>query len=141
MPELRQEMQVQLDTGCSVQGFIDTAPLSAVSTAVTGQNLNGDKAPVAKWLGVPYATPAERWKRISSPAVWEGVRECYEFGPIPMQPSPGPPLEAVWDTAPGYHLREHIPQSEHCSSANVFKPARVAAATGGQQALPVFVFI
>lgn len=126
-------MQVQLDNGSIVEGFVDTGPLSAQSNGVTG--VSGDLAPIGKWLGLPYGK-AERWKRIDSSPSWTGVRKCLEYGPIPMQPL-GVPLENVWDTAPGYHLRTHIPQSEDCLSCNVYKPANIAE----NVALPVFVFI
>lgn len=127
-----QMTEVTLYDGSMVEGFIDTCHLSAVSPGVT--NRQGNRTPVCKWLGIPYAT-AGRWERPRKTS-WEGSKSCLEFGPIPMQPT-NVPLEAVWDNAPGYHLRTHVGQSEDCLTANIFRPASV----GRDARLPVFVFI
>lgn len=125
------DLVVRLKHGPQVRGFLDTAALSAISPAITGQI--GTAEAVAKWLGIPYGKP-DRWSRIKADVFWKGIRDCFEFGHIPMQPT-NIPLEEVWNRAPGYHTRDHLQQHEDCLSVNVFRPAIV------YEKLPVFVFI
>ncbi|GAA6021922.1 hypothetical protein JCM8202_002868 [Rhodotorula sphaerocarpa] len=114
-----------------VAGFIDSNPLAARSSA--GQPA-GDRFPVAKWLGIPYAR-AERFKRPVDPITWTDTKECFEFGPgFPQPPSM---TENLLAQMPGYLLRDHIPVSEDAHSVNVFVPGDLDPA----EKLPVLVWI
>ena len=47
----------------------------------------GTNARVTVFKGIPYAAPPvgeNRWRAPQPAETWEGVRECYEFGPIAM---------------------------------------------------------
>ena len=48
----------------------------------------GTDARITVFKGIPFAAPTcgdNRWRAPQPPKSWEGVRECYEFGPITMQ--------------------------------------------------------
>lgn len=133
-------LTITLSNNSLVKGFLDTYPLldksAATSPPPPPPAATNSLAPVLKFLGIPYASPA-RWSRITEDASWEGVRECFEFGPIPYQPTGVIPLEQVWFDAPGFHPRTHIKQDEDCLSVNVFRPSEIPEGTK----LPVYVFI
>ncbi|MFD5294511.1 carboxylesterase/lipase family protein [Streptomyces mutabilis] len=78
-------------------------------------------------LGIPYAAPpfgALRFREPRPASVWDGVRDCTEFGAIAPQSAelPGAPVWRVGD--------------EDVLSVNVWVPERV-----GDGALPVFFWI
>ncbi|RDW75943.1 hypothetical protein BP5796_06764 [Coleophoma crateriformis] len=131
-------LTITLPNNHRVKGFVDTYPLldESAATSPPPPSLPNSLTPVLKFLGIPYASPG-RWNRISEDASWEGVRECFEFGPIPFQPTGVIPLEQVWFDAPGFHPRTHIQQAEECLSVNVFRPLQIPEGTK----LPVYVFI
>lgn len=73
---------------------------------------------VDTFLGIPYAAPPigpRRFLRPSPPARWAGVRDCVEYGPVPMQNQVGPA-----DVLLGIDGR---PQDEDCLTVNVWTPA------------------
>ena len=50
---------------------------------------------VTAFKGIPFAAPpvgVNRWRAPQPPIPWEGVRDCFEFGPIAMQEIPGHPV-------------------------------------------------
>ena len=52
------------------------------------KGLVGTNARITVYKGIPYAAPPvgeNRWRAPQPSANWEGVRECYEFGPICYQ--------------------------------------------------------
>lgn len=91
---------------------------------------------ITVFRGIPYAKPpiGELRFRAPEPAEpWEGVRECKDFGPIPMQDTPGNPAdfyEKEWNVDP------ETPMKEDCLYLNVWTPAKKA-----EEKLPVLVWI
>lgn len=79
------------------------------------------------WLGIPHSKPPVgdlRFKHAQPMDVWDGVKECRQFGNKPIQfpfMQFGKPIETV-------------PESEDCLYLNIWKPA------DGKK-LPVFVWI
>ena len=59
---------------------------------------------ITAFKGIPYAAPAtgnNRWREPQPAEDWEGVRECYTFGPIAMQRLNGLDPERTSMTASG----------------------------------------
>ena len=51
------------------------------------KGLVGKDPRITVFRGVPYAKPPVgdlRWKAPQECDKWEGVKECYEYGPMPM---------------------------------------------------------
>ncbi|GAA5991793.1 hypothetical protein JCM10908_001144 [Rhodotorula pacifica] len=119
-----------------VKGFADTHKLAARSTAHLDPQL-GDRAPVYKWLGIPYAQ-AERFKRPVDPEPWKEPKECFEFGSA--FPQPDSMTENLLAKMPGYLLRDHLPVSEDSHTVNVFAPGDYDP-TNLDEKLPVLVWI
>ncbi|KAJ7102784.1 Alpha/Beta hydrolase protein [Mycena epipterygia] len=123
---------VQLPSG-TVQGFVDTSPVALVSAGV-----DGALAPSCKWLGIPYASVIERFAPPGPPAAWEGIRECFQFGPACPQPSS--PIQDLLKARhnPGSVDRTTIiPMSEtDCLNCNIFAPSRVY-----ENPVPVMIWI
>ncbi len=95
---------------------------------------SGDTYIIA-FKGIPFAAPAvgeNRW-RIPQPVTpWEGIRNCFEFGPAGMQD--------VY-TGTGFYDREwhndpEMPMSEDCLQLNIWTPAKTP-----EDRLPVMVWI
>ncbi|KAJ7722672.1 Alpha/Beta hydrolase protein [Mycena maculata] len=111
---------VQLPSG-AIEGFVDTSPVALVSAGI-----DGPLAPSRKWLGIPYASVIERFAPPGPPASWEGVRQCFQFGPA--CPQPGSPIQELLKAKhnPGSVDRSTIiPTSElDCLNCNVFAPSR-----------------
>ncbi len=98
----------------------------------------GTDARITVFKGIPYAADPvgrNRWRAPQPAESWEGVRECYEFGPITMQAVPGLDPDAFyskeWNVDPEIRMAE-----EGSLCLNIWTPARKA-----DEKLPVFVWI
>ena len=92
---------------------------------------------ITAFKGIPFAAPPVgelRWKGPRPAANWEGIRDCYTFGPIAMQKMPGA------DAPDNIYTREwnvdyELPTSEDCLQLNIWTPAKSA-----DEKLPVMVW-
>ena len=84
------------------------------------------KAPVGKLRFAP-PQPAEKW---------DGVKECYKFSAVPIQPGAceNPPDEDLYGKE--WSVDTELPMSEDCLYLNVWTPARRA-----DENLPVYFWI
>ncbi|XP_021370550.1 crystal protein-like [Mizuhopecten yessoensis] len=80
------------------------------------------------FLGIPYASPPERWEHSQPPPRWVGVWDATQPRPMCMQPECGA------DTPPGMCLSQ---MSEDCLYLNVFVP--LDARPGGNKSVMVFI--
>ena len=63
------------------------------------RGLPGTDARITVFKGIPYAASTEgknRWREPQPAEKWQGIRNCYEFGPITMQKIPGEDPEAFY---------------------------------------------
>ena len=82
---------------------------------------------ITAFKAIPFAKPPVGKLRFAPPQPaepWEGVRECYKFPPIPVQPSPNrnPPPEDVYSSE--WSIDQEIPVSEDCLYLNIWTPAK-----------------
>lgn len=103
---------------------------------VTGGEIRGYKSMDGKidiYKGIPYAANAggeNRWKAPQPVEAWEGVRDCFTWGPSAIQAAQAP--FAMWSTE---YIIEDTGYSEDCLSLNVWT-------NGGETAdKPVIVYI
>ena len=92
---------------------------------------------IFSFKGIPFAAPPVgdlRWRAPRPAENWEGVRNCFEFGPIAMQETPGLDPNAFYSKE--WHVDPEIPMSEDCLQLNVWTPAKSA-----DEKLPVMVWI
>lgn len=105
-------------------------PVQLDSGQVRGLVVGADDVHVFR--GIPFAAPPTgdlRWRPPQPAPAWNGVRECYSFGPAAPQK-----LSPMLATFPGMALGSSM--SEDCLYLNVWAPAKKADA-----ALPVMVWI
>ncbi len=96
----------------------------------------GTDARITAFKGIPFAAPPVgdlRWKAPQPAADWEGVRDCYEFGPITMQKVPGINPDAFYSKE--WHVEPEIAMSEDGLYLNIWTPAKSA-----DEKLPVMVW-
>jgi len=92
---------------------------------------------ITAFKGIPYAAPPVgelRWRAPQPAANWEGVRECYQFGPISMQETPGLDPNSFYSKE--WHVDPEIPMSEDSLNLNIWTPAKSA-----DEKLPVWIWI
>lgn len=111
-----------------------------IRTAITKsgkvKGLPADDPRVTVFRGIPFAAPPvgdNRWRAPKPCEDWEGVRNCYEFGPVSMQDQPG-----VGDDiyCREWHVDPDIPVSEDCLYLNIWTGAKST-----DEKLPVLVWI
>ena len=102
------------------------------------KGLVGKDPRITAFRGVPYAKPPVgefRWRAPQPAEDWEGVKECYEYGDMPMMrvhPGYGDDFytKELHPTAADYGM------SEDCLYLNIYSPAKTA-----DEKLPVFCYI
>ena len=100
------------------------------------KGLPADDPRVTVFRGIPFAAPPtgkNRWRAPLPCESWEGVRLCYEFGPISMQDQPGVCNDLYCRE---FHVDPDIPISEDCLYLNVWTGAKDTS-----EKLPVLVWI
>ncbi|MCR5672735.1 MAG: carboxylesterase family protein [Lachnospiraceae bacterium] len=109
-------------------------------TAVTEngivKGLPADDPRVTVYRGIPFAQPPvgeNRWKAPQKCSDWEGVRQCYEFGPISMQDRPAVGNDLYCRE---WHVDPDIPISEDSLYLNIWTGAKST-----DEKLPVLVWI
>ena len=101
------------------------------------RGLPGTDARITVYKGIPYAAPPvgeNRWRAPQPAKDWEGVRECYTFGPINMQRTPGADPEAFYSRE--WHVDPEVPMGEDSLYLNIWTPAKQM-----DEGLPVMVWI
>ena len=111
-----------------------------IRTAITKngkvKGLPADDPRVTVFRGIPFAAPPvgdNRWRAPKPCEDWDGVRNCYEFGPVSMQDQPG-----VGDDiyCREWHVDPDIPVSEDCLYLNIWTGEKST-----DEKLPVLVWI
>jgi len=95
--------------------------------------IKSDSSDVIAYKGIPFAAPPVgnlRWKAPQPAKPWQGVKQCDNFGPSPMQAKPFPFMVYT----PEFLIPEK-PISEDCLYLNVWTKAKHGAKR------PVFVWI
>ena len=96
----------------------------------------GSDARITVYKGIPYAADTSgknRWRAPQPVENWEGVRRCYEFGPITMQAIPGKDPNAFYSKE--WHVDPEVPMGEDGLRLNIWTPAKST-----DEKLPVFVW-
>ena len=97
----------------------------------------GTDARITVYKGIPFAASTagkNRWRPPQPAEPWEGVRDCSEFGPIPMQRVPGANPEGFYSKE--WHVDPEVPMGEDCLRINIWTPAKTV-----DDKLPVMVWI
>lgn len=101
------------------------------------RGLTGTNARITVFKGIPYAAPPvgeNRWRAPQPVENWAGVRECFEFGPICYQKTPGKDPNAFYSKE--WHVDPQVPNSEDGLYLNIWTPAKT-----GEEKLPVMIWI
>ena len=101
------------------------------------KGLPGTDARITVYRGIPYAAPPvgkNRWRAPQPAENWAGVRECFEFGPINMQRTPGENPDAFYSRE--WHVDPNVPMSEDSLYLNIWTPAKST-----DEKLPVMIWI
>ena len=88
------------------------------------RGLSGNNARISVFKGIPFAAPPVgdlRWHAPMPAANWEGVRDCYKFGPISMQDTPGVGTDIYCRE---WHVDPEIDMDEDCLYLNVWTVAK-----------------
>ncbi|MBO4325378.1 MAG: carboxylesterase family protein, partial [Lachnospiraceae bacterium] len=99
------------------------------------RGLPGNNTRISVFKGIPFAAPPvgkNRWRAPQPAADWEGVRDCYTFGPISMQDTPGLGTDIYCRE---WHVDPEIPMDEDCLYLNVWTNAK-----SDTDNLPVYVW-
>ena len=86
--------------------------------------------------GIPFAAPPvgkNRWRAPQPCKPWEGVRDCYKFGPLSVQDRPGLGTDVYCKE---WHVDSEVEISEDNLYLNIWTPAKKA-----DEKLPVLVWI
>ena len=97
----------------------------------------GTDARITVYKGIPFAADTSgenRWRPPQPAKDWEGVRLCDDFGPIPVQKTPGEDPDAFYSKE--WHVDPEVPMGEDCLRAHIWTPAKSA-----DEKLPVMVWI
>ena len=100
------------------------------------RGLAADDPRITVFRGIPFAAPPvgkNRWKAPKPCEIWDGIRQCYEFGPISMQDQPGVSGDIYCRE---FHVDPDIPASEDSLYLNVWTGAKST-----DDKLPVLVFL
>jgi len=92
---------------------------------------------VTAFKGIPFAASAageNRWRAPQPAPPWDGIRKCFEFGPIAMQEIPGGNPNDIYTRE--WHVDGTVPMSEDCLQLNIWTNAKSA-----DEKLPVMIWI
>ncbi len=101
------------------------------------KGLAATDARITVYKGIPFAAPPVgdlRWAPPAPAANWKGIRECFEFGPISMQRTPGKDPNAFYSKE--WHVDPDVTISEDSLYLNIWTPAKKT-----DEKLPVMVWI
>lgn len=99
------------------------------------KGLPGTDPRITVFKGIPFAAPPvgkNRWRAPQPCESWEGVRDCFAFGPISVQDTPGLGTDVYCKE---WHVDPDIPMGEDCLYLNVWTPAKKT-----DEKLPVLVW-
>jgi len=92
---------------------------------------------ITAFKGIPYAAPPVgdlRWRAPQPAKDWDGVLECYQFGPMAMQSPIKADPNQLYDRE--WHVDPDHPMSEDCLHLNIWTNAKT-----GDEKMPVMVWI
>ncbi|MBQ3919345.1 MAG: carboxylesterase/lipase family protein [Oscillospiraceae bacterium] len=90
---------------------------------------------ITSFKGVPFAAPPVgdlRWRAPQPCKNWDGIRDCFEFAPIPVQDTPGIGDDVYCRE---WHVDPQIPMGEDCLYLNIWTNAKST-----DEKLPVLVW-
>ena len=99
------------------------------------RGLPGANTRITVYKGIPFAAPPvgeNRWRAPQPAANWEGTRDCFKFGPISFQDTPGLGTDIYCRE---WHVDPEIEMSEDCLYLNIWTPANATT-----DKLPVLVW-